>query len=92
MRDQRGPDRVGNFPGAGLGALAIAVHGLVATGGGEFVGGLAQDDVDARIGRPTKAASSSGAELTPPQCEGGNRLISTVCSAMHVAGGFDLNA
>ena len=54
MRDQRGPDRVGDLPGAGLGALAVAVHGLVAAGGGELVGGFAQDDVDARIGRPNE--------------------------------------
>ena len=43
------------------------------------------------VGR-TKAASSSGAELTPPQCEGGKRLISTDCSASTIAGGFDVDA
>ncbi len=52
MRNERSPYRVGNFPCTGLGAFAVPVHGLVATGGGELVGCLAQDDVDARIGRP----------------------------------------
>src|ERR1700688_2955360 len=52
MRYQRRPDRVSDLPGAGLGTLAVTVHGLVAAGGGELVGGFAQDDVDTRIVRP----------------------------------------
>ena len=34
MRHQRSPDCVGNLPSAGLGTLPVAVHCLVAAGGG----------------------------------------------------------
>ncbi|WFU20789.1 hypothetical protein [Bradyrhizobium sp. CB3481] len=52
MSHKRCPDRFRDLPGAGLGAFAVTVHGLVATGGGKFVGSFPQDDVDAGICRP----------------------------------------
>jgi hypothetical protein len=52
MADEGCPDRFGDLPGASLLAGPVAVDRGVAAGIGEFVSCLAQDDVDAGVGRP----------------------------------------
>lgn len=59
-RDERGPDGVGDLPGAGLPATRITVHRVPAPGRGELSGGFTQDDIDARIRRSYECRKELG--------------------------------
>ena len=60
MADEGGPDGLGDFPGARLLSGGVAVDRRAASGVRELVGGFAQDNVDARVGRADEGGEEFG--------------------------------